>query len=79
MSLTAEEQAYFDAIDEMPMRRGGGFIVSIDGSKPAPKKGVEFRSREQAERRSPEAFPRLRRAQNLLEILTYQLEREERE
>jgi len=79
MSLTADEQAYFDAIDEMPMHRSGGFIVSIDDSKPGLKKGAEFRSRGPAEHRSPEAFPRLERAQNLLAILTYQLEKEERE
>jgi hypothetical protein len=77
MSFSKEEQAFFDAIDEMPMRRSGGFIVSIDGSNPDSKKGAEFRSREQPPR--PRGVSRLERAQNLLAILTYQLEREERD
>ena len=84
MSFSKEDRAFFDWLDEQPCTSNGVLVRTANGetrnvSRALARQVFEFRSREQAEHRSPEAFPRLERAQNLLAILAYQLEREERD
>jgi hypothetical protein len=64
-------QAFWDALDEAPQRRAGGYIVSVKARSEQPESrmaDLEYRSR----------FPRLERARNLTALLAAALEKEER-
>jgi hypothetical protein len=84
MRLSKADKAFFDWLDEAPCTPNGVLVQTPQGEVRNVSREVaarEFRAwqRGQAEDRSSKPFVRLERAQNLLGILSYQLEREERE
>lgn len=64
--LTAKEREFFDALDELPQRRAGGRVISME---PAKRGKSEFRSRA--------AFPRLDRCKARLAEIKARMLREE--
>lgn len=66
--LTAEQRAFFDALDEMPCRRAGGRVISMEWA-PAKRGKSEFRSRA--------AFHRLNRCKAQLAEIEARMLREE--